>query len=102
MNAQYEVLNPWADVDPGALKGITPRVTDLMGKTVGLFCNNKVAAPPVLAAVEKRLKERFPTLKFSPFRFYQPAVYEVTLSKHKARFEEWLKGVDTVVAAVGD
>ena len=37
MNGQYEVLNPWAEVDPIPLKGIAPRVADLTGKTMGLF-----------------------------------------------------------------
>jgi len=38
-NYQYEVLNPWADLDPVPLRGISPRVTDLAGKTIGLFRN---------------------------------------------------------------
>ena len=58
MNGQYEVLSPWAEVDPVQLRGISPRVTDLGGKTIGLFINHKGAAPPIQAVVEAKLKER--------------------------------------------
>jgi hypothetical protein len=111
---QYEVLSPWADADSKPKKGITPRVTNLEGKTIGLFENQKVSAKPILNAVEEKLKERFPTCKFS--RYVAPpdtgpgavsskeptAGKEQIASKYKDKFEEWLKGVDTVVAAVGD
>jgi hypothetical protein len=107
-NDQYEVLNPWADADLKPKKGITPRLKELDGKTIGLFENQKVSAKPILIAVEKQLKERFPTCKFSWFTSPQdigPASGPPTQlidSKYRDDFEEWLKGVDTVVAAVGD
>ena len=101
MENQYEVLNPWAEVDPVAPRGICPRVADLEGKTVGLFSSTfKVASRPVSMVVEKRLKERFPDLKFSYFD--SEFNLEVMESEEKDRFEEWVKGVDTVVMSVGD
>ena len=101
MNGQYEVLNPWAEADPIPLRGISPRVADLTGKTIGLLCDTfKVASLPMLSVVEEKLKERFPTARFSWFEFGDNIV--VTETKHKASFEEWVKGVDTVIAAVGD
>ncbi len=113
-NDQYEVLSPWAEADAIPKKGITPRVTNLEGKTIGLFENHKVSAKPILNAVEQQLKERYPTCKFS--RYVSPADTgpgavsskepvagkEQIASKYKDKFEEWLRGVDTVVAAVGD
>jgi hypothetical protein len=54
------------------------------------------------------LKERFPGCKFSWFVSPQdigPATgppKQLIDSKYKDEFEEWLKGVDTVIAAVGD
>jgi len=56
MNGQYEVLNPWAEVDPIPLRGISPRVADLEGKSIGLLCGSKVGSRPILTAVEKQLK----------------------------------------------
>ena len=68
VNGEYEVLSPWADVDQIPLRGISPRVTDLTEKTVGLFCDSfKVASKPILRIVAEKLIERFPTLKFSWF-----------------------------------
>ena len=101
LNGQYEVLNPWAEVDPIPLRGISPRLVDLTGKTVGLFvANAKVASRPTLTVVEQKLRERFSSLKFNWFLFdFNLAVSE---TKDKARFEEWIKGIDAAVAAVGD
>ncbi len=101
LGAQYEVLNPWAEVDPVPPKGISARLADLKGKTIGLYANDyKVASRPILTVVERKLKERFPSLKFSWF------VYDhnlrVTETGDKARFEEWVKGIDMAVGAVGD
>ncbi|MFC2021907.1 hypothetical protein ACFLTR_01655 [Chloroflexota bacterium] len=106
MNAKYEVLNPWAEVDPIPLKGLSPRLTDLDGKTVGLLSNawHKVAAHPILAAVEEELKARFPTAKFSWFDKLMPSQFgiavEIKDTEYKAEFEEWIKGVDAAVSAV--
>jgi len=101
MNGQYEVLNPWAEADPIPLRGISPRVADLTGRTIGLLCASyKVASQPILTVVEEKLKERFPKLKFSWFEYGDNL--EVAGTEEKARFEEWVKGVDAVVTAVGD
>ena len=98
--SQYEVLNPWAEVDPKPVRGISPRLTSLEGKKIGLFGNYKRAAVPMLTSFEKRLKEKFPTTQTSLFHSTSP---NVTEAEHdKAKFESWLKGLDAVVAAVGD
>ena len=98
--SQYEVLNPWAEVDPIPAKGISPRLSDMTGKKIGLFLNSKIAARPMLAAVEARLKERFPTLEFSRFvRYPNVSVFE---TEDKAKFEEWVKGLDSVILSYGD
>ena len=63
-NGSYEVLNPWADADPIPLKGLTaPRVTDRVGKKIGLFVNDKRAALPIRTVLERKLKERFRQLR---------------------------------------
>ena len=100
MDGQYEVLNPWAEVDPVSVRVIMPRLTDLKDKTIGLYSTHKIASRPIVNAVGERLKERFPTLKFSSFEYYLGR--DVTESPEKDRFEEWVKGVDAVVTAVGD
>lgn len=98
---QYEVLSPWADVDPKPLRGISPRVDTLQGKKIGLFANYKRASRAIVAEVEKRLKERYPGIQTSLFHSEGANVVE-TQTENSARFEAWAKGVDAVVAAVGD
>jgi len=100
-NSQYEVLSPWAEVDPIPLRGISPRVTNLAGKKIGLFRNFKRAARPILTVVETKLKERFPTTEFSWFDSTGNNVLE-TETENKEKFTAWAKGIDAAVVAVGD
>jgi hypothetical protein len=100
MDALYEVLNPWAEADPRPLKGITPRVPGLERKTIGLFANYKRAAPLILDALRQKLAERYPTAKFTDFLFRQN--FDIARTPEIKKLEDWLKGVDTVIAAVGD
>lgn len=97
----YEVLNPWADVDPIALRGISARIDTLSGKKIGLFANFKRAAKPIMSEVEKRLKERYPDVETILFDSTLPNVTE-TETVNKEKFTAWAKGVDAVIAAVGD
>jgi hypothetical protein len=99
--ATYEVLSPWAEADPIPLKGLAPRVEKLDGKKIGLLCNNKRAAPLILDVTEKLLKEQYPSVKIS--RFTGKTFSVSSLEKEReAEFNEWIKGVDAVIAAVGD
>ncbi len=112
MNGQYEVLSPWAEVDPIPLKGLAPRLNDLNGKKIGLFSEiYKRASTPILKVVEKRLKEKYPTVEFKWFEDpcsliiadMERASDNFFVSQEmKDSFEEWVKGVDAVVGAVGD
>jgi hypothetical protein len=90
----YEVLSPWAEADPVPPKGLmAPRPTSLEGKKIGLYNNTKKAAQPILTVLEKKLKERFPTSQISWCNLHQTSTPE---------FDNWLKSLDAVVAAVGD
>ena len=98
---QYEVHNPWAEIDPVPLRGISPRLTNLDGKTIGLFAAQaKPASRPIMKVVERRLQERYPSAKFSWFLFDHNL--NVAETHDNERFEVWAKGVDAAVAAVGD
>ena len=98
----YEVLSPWAEADPVPSKGITARISGLEGKRIGLLANAKRAARPILSMVEIKLKERFPSAEISWY-YTQYAVGPAEAdTPNKSKFEDWLKGVDAVVAAVGD
>ena len=98
---EYEVLSPWADVDPVPLRGIAPRLPDLAGKKIGLFLNHKRAGHLSLSAFERELHERVPSATTSWYECTGHNIPEI-LTEGKARFEAWVGGVDAVVLAVAD
>jgi hypothetical protein len=101
MSEVYNVLSPWAEADPIPLKGLSPRLDKLDGKKIGLLCNNKRAATHILEVTDKLLHERFPTAKIS--RFFSRSFSVSSLEKDRENeFNDWIKGVDAVIAAVGD
>jgi hypothetical protein len=100
-NNQYEVLSPWAEVDPVPLKGISPRLTSLEGKKIGLFQNFKQASKQMTATIEKKLKERYPGLETSIFDSTDQNVSVIETDK-KAEFVEWAKGIDAAILLVGN
>ena len=98
---QFEVLSPWADADPIPLRGISPRLQSLAGKKIGLFVNSKRAAMPIAKSIDKRLKDIFPDIQTIMFHSTEPNVNEIE-TKNKERFTAWVKGIDAVIAVVGD
>jgi len=99
--ALYEVLSPWAEADPVPLKGLAPRLDKLDGNRIGLLCNSKRAAPHILDVTERLLKEKFPKAQISRFEGRSFSVSSLEPDR-RTEFEDWLKGVDAVIAAVGD
>jgi hypothetical protein len=97
----YEVLSPWAEADSVPYRAITPRIDGLANKKIGLFCNSKRVAEPILKVVENRLKKKFPS---SDFRWFFNRVPNTVITDHdkNGEFETWLKGMDAVIAAYGD
>jgi hypothetical protein len=98
----FEVLRPWADADPVPPKGLTAsRLADLNGKKIGLFKNIKRAAGPILTVIERRLKERYPKAEFSWYSAQSMSAAQLE-PQNMGKLEDWLKGVDAVIAAVAD
>ena len=100
MSNQFDVLSPWAEIDPVPSRQISPRLTDLAGKKIGLYANSKIAALPILAVIEEQLKERFSGLQFT--RFERIPNLSVAETEVWGKFQEWLEGVDAVILAHGD
>ena len=95
------MLSPWAEADPVPLRGLAPRVKDLEGRKIGLFSNGKRGAPLTLAAFERQLKEKVPsvvTSRYTSSRINTPEI----LTEGKAGFEAWVGAQDTVLLSVGD
>ena len=100
-NGRYEVLNPWADVEPVPLKGITSRLDSLSGKTIGLYCNFKETAKQIFTVLERRLQERFADLRCVWYYNEMMGVADIE-SERKGQLEDWIKSIDAAVLAVGD
>ena len=62
-----EVLNPRGEVDPPKTMSISPRVTNLAGKRIGLYDNGKDGFADFLDVIEKLLKEKYPTVTIARF-----------------------------------
>ena len=99
--ANYQVLSPWPYADPVPARGISPRLSSLEGKTIGLFANGKRAAVPMLEALERELRAKYPTLKTSWYKCSEFNVPEI-LTHGREKFEAWVRGVDGVALTVGD
>jgi hypothetical protein len=100
-NAQFEVLSPWADVDPISHRGISPRLSSLAGKKIGLFVNPKRAAMPIAESIQRRIGAMYPDVQIIIFHSTTPNVNEIE-TKNKEKFTAWAKGVDAVIGVVGD
>jgi hypothetical protein len=100
-DTQFEVLSPWADVDPIPVRGISPRIQNLSGKKLGLFVNPKRAAMPIADSIEKRLKAMYPDVQIIRFHDTEANV-NVIETKNKDKFIDWAKSIDAAIAEVGD
>jgi hypothetical protein len=58
-----EVLNPLGEVEPEPTLGISPRISDLKGKTVALMDNWKTGGVYLQDRFEELLKKQFPGVK---------------------------------------
>jgi hypothetical protein len=102
--ALYEVLSPWADIDPLPLRPISKRLDTLNGKTLGFFDNGKPVAIAMLSEAKRLLLEKYPDLVINWYRHEQRFSYNILQieSQNKTGFLNWLSDVDAVVTAVGD
>jgi len=100
-NPHYGVLSPWAEADSLPLKGLSPRLTTLEGKTIGLFQNFKQASKQMTATIGEKLKERYPGLETVLFDSTDQNVNVIETDK-KNEFIKWAEGVDAAILLVGN
>lgn len=100
-NGQYEVLSPWADTETIPLKAISPRLKSLENRKIGFFCNPKRAARLIASVVERKLKQKFPSIETSFYSNSQANIPEIE-TENKEKFERWVRSLDAVIIGVGD
>ena len=100
MSKDYEAMSPWANIDPVPVKGLSPRLDNMEGKTVGFFLNSKIAAKPMSDIIEEKIKEKYTSMNFS--RFVRIPNISMEETPKKAKYAEWLKGLDAVIYMYGD
>lgn len=89
-----EVMNPRGKILPPLTVAPAPRLTDLAGKTIGLYWNGKAGADNLLDALEVLLRERFPAARVRR--------YEGPLDIGEALAAGLSEQADTFVYGVGD
>ena len=57
-----EVLNPRGEIELDEVYGISPRVPDLTGKTIGLYGNGKSGIKEFLDIIEGHIMQKYPTV----------------------------------------
>lgn len=98
----YTVLSPWAKVNVSEAIGLSSRLTDLNGKTIGMFYNFKGHCLNILKEVEKELLKRFPNAKFTYLQYTKDTIEITDDPDFYPVFKEWVNSVDGVIAGYGD
>ncbi len=91
---ELELLNPRGEIEPLTTLAPAPRVTDLAGKKVGLYWNNKPGMDNFYTVFEELLKKKFPTTTTT-----------LLMGAFEIRDEDadaWVPEIDTFVYGVGD
>jgi len=91
---KLEVLNPRGMIETKPVSSPNPRVTDLAGKRIGLYWNNKPGMDNFYTAFEELLKKKYPTATTTLLR----GAFLIRDDDAEA----WLPQIDTFVYGVGD
>jgi hypothetical protein len=57
-----EVLNPRGEIELDEVYGISPRVPDLAGETIGLYGNGKPGIKEFLDIIEGHIRQKYPAV----------------------------------------
>ncbi|HEY41263.1 MAG TPA: hypothetical protein G4O18_05325 [Dehalococcoidia bacterium] len=93
-STKLKVLNPRGEREAVSARGISPRVTELEGKRIGLYWNGKQDGDYFWDTIEGLLKKKFPTAKV--LRYNGPGDLGEAMAARMS------KEVDTFLYGVGD
>ncbi len=101
MEPVYEVLSPWAKVDQSLLRGLSPRLDSLDGKTIGMFGDIMDLSIYMLQAVEKEMKKMWPGARFTYLQYHKETVRIEKDPQFQPVFDKWACGCDAILAFYG-
>ena len=91
---ELTLLNPRGVIEAKPISAPNPRVTDLAGKRVGLYWNNKPGMDNFYKVFEELLKKKYPTATTT--------LLQGAFLIRDDDAEAWLAQIDTFVYGVGD
>ena len=98
MNSKFDkvlkVLNPRSEIEMALALGVTPRISDIEGKRIGLYWNGKPDGDFFWDTIEGLLKEKYPSV--TVLRYNGPGDLGEIMAEKVA------KEVDTLLYGVGD
>ena len=97
----YTVLSPWAQVDQSGLYGLSPRLSTLNGKTIGMFGDFMNTATYMLEVVEEEIRKAYPEAGFDYFS-YKTETTDIAKDPAVAEeFQAWLGRIDAALVFYG-
>ena len=102
MSELYTVYSPWAETDHLIKEAISPRLTTLKGKTIGLYASFKEYHPFFMQELERQLSVVLPETKFSHYTYIMDTKEIRDDEVNYPIFKEWLSGVDAVIGVGAD
>ncbi len=99
---KFTVYSPWAKSDYLEKRGITKRLSSLVGKTIGMYSSFKEYHPYFMEELERQMREILPDTEFSHYTYIVDQTDIHTDKIHYADFKEWISNVDAVVGIGAD
>ena len=89
-----ELLNPRGEIEVPPVFTPSMRISDLAGKTIGLYSNGKPGMDNFYTALEDLLRERYPDITINRLT----GAFEIRDNEA----EDFASGIDAFIYAVGD
>ena len=96
---EYTVLSPWAEQNASNRVGLSPRVSDLNGKTIGMNGHFMNYSMFILEEIEKAIAKRYPGAKFSYIQYKHGDQRIERDDEFESVYREWVSKVDCIVQA---
>jgi hypothetical protein len=97
----YTVLSPWAAVDTTQLCGLSPRLDDLNGKTIGMFADLFMVGIHMQENIEIELHKRYPDIRVKYIRYSIETKRIEDDPVFKAEFDAWAADCDAILSCYG-